>query len=169
VLHAFVDESERNGLLVCVVVMSPSELTAARASLRAMLRPGQRRLHFVGSNHICGGPVKSPPGLVATSCKLRLRPGGRSSGRPTQFAQHSPETTRRPRGHSPGTSTLTRAGPPTVARQGDRVAAASARISSPDEVRMRRLKLKTLCSRSARSSDARRASRGEVATRLCQR
>lgn len=44
--HAFVDESSRGGYLLCAVVLLPADLNPARRLLRAMCKPGQRRLHM---------------------------------------------------------------------------------------------------------------------------
>ncbi len=45
--HAFVDESTRGGrYLICVVTCPAGDLQRARTGLRALLLPGQRRLHF---------------------------------------------------------------------------------------------------------------------------
>lgn len=46
-LHAFVDESQRRDYIICAAVVSPNDLASIRASLRNLLLPGQRRLHFV--------------------------------------------------------------------------------------------------------------------------
>lgn len=45
-LHAFVDESQRGRYLVCAALVAPRDLVGVRRDLRAMLLPGQRRLHF---------------------------------------------------------------------------------------------------------------------------
>ena len=46
-VHAFVDESQRGPhYLMAAALIDPGGLAAARAHLRAMLLPGQRRLHF---------------------------------------------------------------------------------------------------------------------------
>lgn len=46
-VHAFVDESERGRLyLVCVVLARPAQLGPLRRSMRDLLLPGQRELHF---------------------------------------------------------------------------------------------------------------------------
>lgn len=47
-MHAFVDESIRKGeYIVCAVLVAAAELDQARKALRALRRPGQRRIHFV--------------------------------------------------------------------------------------------------------------------------
>lgn len=46
-VHAFVDESARNGrYLMAVAVVEPSRLRQLRQSMCALLLPGQRELHF---------------------------------------------------------------------------------------------------------------------------
>ena len=50
-VHAFIDESQRGRFyLVCVVLVDPGDLPAVRVQLRALLMPGQRRLHFVNES-----------------------------------------------------------------------------------------------------------------------
>ena len=49
---AFIDESvRRDRYLVCASVIDGHELVAARQALRALLRPGQRRIHFNSESH----------------------------------------------------------------------------------------------------------------------
>jgi hypothetical protein len=46
-VHAFIDESGRNGVyIVCVTVVAPADLAPVRKELSALLLPGQRELHF---------------------------------------------------------------------------------------------------------------------------
>lgn len=46
-LYAYVDESQRSGrYLLCAVVVEAAETRRLRRSLRGLLLPGQRRLHF---------------------------------------------------------------------------------------------------------------------------
>jgi len=45
-MHAFVDESGRRGLTLCVALIAPSDAADVRTALRSLLRPGQRRLHM---------------------------------------------------------------------------------------------------------------------------
>lgn len=66
-MQAFVDESRRqSAYLLAAVVVAPAHLTEVRQALRAMLLPGQRRLHFVHErgerrkqvlDTLCGLPV----------------------------------------------------------------------------------------------------------------
>lgn len=44
--HVFVDETKERGLLIAAVVVLPGDLTAARRSIRDLILPGQRRIHF---------------------------------------------------------------------------------------------------------------------------
>ncbi|MFY1618852.1 hypothetical protein [Micromonospora sp. WMMD736] len=44
--HVFVDETKERGLLVAAVVVLPADLTAARRTIRDLILPGQRRIHF---------------------------------------------------------------------------------------------------------------------------
>ncbi|MEV5820471.1 hypothetical protein AB0L22_14985 [Micromonospora haikouensis] len=44
--HIFVDETKERGLLVVAVAVLPSDLTAARRTIRSLILPGQRRIHF---------------------------------------------------------------------------------------------------------------------------
>ena len=45
-VHAFVDESQHGAYRICAALIDPVDLAPARTYLRAMLLPGQRRLHF---------------------------------------------------------------------------------------------------------------------------
>ncbi|WP_053206261.1 hypothetical protein [Jiangella muralis] len=45
-LHAFVDESFSGDYVVVAALVPAGKVNAARAALRAVLRPGQRRIHF---------------------------------------------------------------------------------------------------------------------------
>lgn len=46
-VHAFVDESERNGCyILCAALAAPKTLTPTRKQLSRLLLPGQRELHF---------------------------------------------------------------------------------------------------------------------------
>ncbi|MFD2422048.1 hypothetical protein [Amycolatopsis pigmentata] len=46
-VHAFIDESTRNGsYLLCVTIVEPSRLTSARKELVGLLLPGAREIHF---------------------------------------------------------------------------------------------------------------------------
>ena len=45
-MHAYVDESGRRGLMMCVALVAPADADGIRVALRALLRPGQRRLHM---------------------------------------------------------------------------------------------------------------------------
>jgi len=44
--HIFVDETKDRGYLIAASVVLPRDLQPARAALRALLLPGQRRIHF---------------------------------------------------------------------------------------------------------------------------
>ncbi|MEU1752479.1 hypothetical protein ABZ436_07475 [Micromonospora matsumotoense] len=44
--HVFVDETKDRGLLVVAAVVLPSDLAAARRTIRSLILPGQRRIHF---------------------------------------------------------------------------------------------------------------------------
>ncbi|WP_431916605.1 hypothetical protein [Micromonospora wenchangensis] len=44
--HVFVDETKERGFLVVAVVVLPSNLAAARRTIRSLILPGQRRIHF---------------------------------------------------------------------------------------------------------------------------
>jgi hypothetical protein len=44
--HVFVDESKQREYLLVAAVVMPSDLAEARRSLRALVMPGQRRLHM---------------------------------------------------------------------------------------------------------------------------
>ncbi len=48
----FVDESKRSGFRFAAVLVSPEEITDARATMRAQLVRGTRRLHFVHENDV---------------------------------------------------------------------------------------------------------------------
>lgn len=45
-VHAFVDETKSNGLLVVAAVLAPRDLAPARTMMRGLCLPGQSRLHF---------------------------------------------------------------------------------------------------------------------------
>jgi hypothetical protein len=49
-LHAFVDESIRNGYLLSAAVIATGDLAPARGKLRELRKPGQRRLHMKDEN-----------------------------------------------------------------------------------------------------------------------
>lgn len=44
--HVFVDETKERGLLVAAAVVLPADLVAARRTIRDLILPGQRRIHF---------------------------------------------------------------------------------------------------------------------------
>ncbi len=44
--HVFVDESRQGDYLLVAAVLVPTDLATARRSLRALVMPGQRRLHM---------------------------------------------------------------------------------------------------------------------------
>ncbi len=44
--HAFADETKHRGYLIVAVVVPPEELASARRAVRALVLPGQRRLHM---------------------------------------------------------------------------------------------------------------------------
>lgn len=46
-VHAFVDETKVQGLLVVAAILQPRDLAAARAAMRALLLPRQTHIHFV--------------------------------------------------------------------------------------------------------------------------
>jgi len=66
-IHAFVDESQRGPYVVCAVLVAPKELAAMRTALRAMLMPGQRRLHFTQER------VQRRRGLLSEMAELPFR------------------------------------------------------------------------------------------------
>ena len=45
-VHAFVDESKRNGLVLVAAVVAESDLAATRAAMRRLCLRGQSRVHF---------------------------------------------------------------------------------------------------------------------------
>ncbi|SHF77607.1 hypothetical protein SAMN05443575_0870 [Jatrophihabitans endophyticus] len=45
-MHAFVDESARGGLTICVAIVAPTDAASVRSALRQLLAPGQQRLHM---------------------------------------------------------------------------------------------------------------------------
>ena len=67
--HLFVDESRRRDYLLCVAVIAPAELGAARAALRRMLLGGQRRVHFVDESDARRRTILA----TITSLELRAR------------------------------------------------------------------------------------------------
>ena len=44
--HVFLDESKQRDYLLVAAVVMPSDLAEARRALRALVMPGQRRLHM---------------------------------------------------------------------------------------------------------------------------
>lgn len=44
--HVFVDETKERGYLVAAAIVCPESLAAARQSIRALILPRQRRIHF---------------------------------------------------------------------------------------------------------------------------
>ena len=65
-MHAFVDESNRNRYLMACTRVAPKALNPTRATLRSMLLPGQRRLHFHDEN------AQRRRELLARMCSLDL-------------------------------------------------------------------------------------------------
>jgi hypothetical protein len=45
-LHAFADEAKERGYIMVAALLAPNKLVAARQSIRALIMPGQRRIHF---------------------------------------------------------------------------------------------------------------------------
>lgn len=45
-VHAFVDETKKNGLVLACVMVAPRDLARTRAILRRLCLPGQHRVHF---------------------------------------------------------------------------------------------------------------------------
>lgn len=81
-LYAYVDESQRSGrYLLCVVVVEAAEAGRLRRSLRGLLLPGQRRLHFKKESPrrrkmLIDSLVRLA--VDATVCQCRLTPGRRA-------------------------------------------------------------------------------------------
>ncbi|WP_444949608.1 hypothetical protein [Micromonospora ureilytica] len=44
--HVFVDETKERGLLVAAAIVLPADVAAARRTIRDLILPGQRRIHF---------------------------------------------------------------------------------------------------------------------------
>jgi hypothetical protein len=84
---AFSDESERSGvMLLSVVVLDPGDVDAARRTFRALLLPGQRRVHTSDESarrrRVILDTVARVEGLSATILRYRRSLGvGRISGR----------------------------------------------------------------------------------------
>jgi len=77
---AFSDESERAGvMLVGVVLVAPADIDAARAALRDLLLPGQRRVYTAKESprrrRVLLDTIARTDGLAATVARLR-RPAG---------------------------------------------------------------------------------------------
>ncbi len=45
-VHAFVDETKQNGLLVVAAILAPRDLAPTRTLMRRLCLPGQERIHF---------------------------------------------------------------------------------------------------------------------------
>jgi hypothetical protein len=45
-LHAFADEAKERGFTMVAALLTPTKLAPARQSIRALVMPGQRRIHF---------------------------------------------------------------------------------------------------------------------------
>lgn len=68
--HVFVDESkQRNYLLVAAVVM-PADIAAARRELRALVMPGQRRLHMKKESAARRSAIIEAIASTGTSAKI---------------------------------------------------------------------------------------------------
>jgi hypothetical protein len=44
--HAFVDEAKAHGYIMVAALLAPTKLGPARQSIKALVMPGQRRIHF---------------------------------------------------------------------------------------------------------------------------
>lgn len=86
-MWAFSDESERaNVMLAAVVLVHPSRLEGARARLRSLLLPGQRRIHTAKESarrrRLLLDTISDVEDLSATVVRLRRVQGmSRSAGR----------------------------------------------------------------------------------------
>jgi hypothetical protein len=45
-LHAFADEAKERGYIMVAALLTPTKLASARQSIKALVMPGQRRIHF---------------------------------------------------------------------------------------------------------------------------
>jgi hypothetical protein len=45
-LHAFADEAKAHGYIMVAALLAPTKLAPARQSIKALIMPGQRRIHF---------------------------------------------------------------------------------------------------------------------------
>jgi len=45
-LHAFADEAKERGYIMVAALLAPNKLAPARQSIRSLIMPGQRRIHF---------------------------------------------------------------------------------------------------------------------------
>ncbi|MCU6479663.1 DUF3800 domain-containing protein [Arthrobacter sp. A2-55] len=68
--HVFVDESKSKAYYVAASVIAPADVTAARKSIAALCRSGQRRVHFKSESD--GSRNAFLAGAIATGMQTRL-------------------------------------------------------------------------------------------------
>lgn len=69
-MHAFVDESFSGDYVVAAAVVPASDVNAARAAIRRMLKPGQARLHFKKESNARRAQILN--GLTALTLTARV-------------------------------------------------------------------------------------------------
>jgi hypothetical protein len=79
--HGFVDESSRQGYLVCAVVLAPTVLTSTRRDLKALCLPGQQRIHMKSEGASRRRTILSAVARMNIQALMYEVPAGRRSER----------------------------------------------------------------------------------------
>lgn len=73
--QVYIDESKAKDYVLVAAVLSPGELTAARRALRAIIMPGQRRLHIKRESNARRGAIITA--IAATGATATIYNAGR--------------------------------------------------------------------------------------------
>jgi hypothetical protein len=79
--HGFVDESSRQGYLVCAVVLAPEDLALTRRELKALCLPGQQRIHMKSEGASRRRAILSAVARMQVQALMYEVPAGRRSER----------------------------------------------------------------------------------------
>ncbi|WP_066911905.1 hypothetical protein [Millisia brevis] len=74
-MHAFVDETKQDGLLLATAIGTPATFAICRKSIRALILPGQDRIHFTAAIGAHRMVVEQDDSLLAAD--LRILHGAR--------------------------------------------------------------------------------------------
>lgn len=79
--HVFVDESKQRDYLLVAATVPPGALDSVRRSLRALVMPGQRRLHMTKEGDARRGVILILDAIIATGVGATVYNAGRSGRR----------------------------------------------------------------------------------------